>query len=195
MEDDVGLRGQQEQVRSEPEPGQQADDQREGAVGIARAGDRAIEVPTPDGLQDHRADGRQCDPGQQLANHHRPLGQQAEDGQEHGGVDDERERQRAQALGRRPDASPDRQAAEHCRSDENGGEHHECRDAVCPRADRPALVESRHVPEFLERSAERQRDPQTGPQRSREAHREPERAARQRRHFIVQLGPDDGDAG
>ena len=154
-----------------------------------------IDVPTPTDCRIREPTAAHRDPGQQLAHPERALGQQAEDGEERDGIDGERKRQSAPRARPPPDGSPDRQAAEHRRSDQQDGEHRErhgqlyARERIGPRwPSRGTLQSSWNARASASMTPRPAYALPRGPPRARS--RCPSGF-----HLVVQLGPDHRDAG
>ena len=180
-------------VGGEEEPREQADHEREDAVGGVGAGDRVVDVPAAQRLQDEQPGGGERDAGQQGAEA-RPLRrQQCEDRQEDHGVDGERAEDREGALGDGVDAAARGEAGRDGGRDERDAEDGQGEQPARPRLQATRLVHARHVPDLREGALEGDRDAEAGPQRAGEADHQGDAAPGERLDVVAQLGADDRD--
>ena len=119
VQHDVDLRRDEQQVGAEPEPREQADDEREAPVDLARAEHDAVEVDAARALEHERAQRGDRDPRDERPPALRAVAEQPEHAEEHRRVEREREDEGEDLLRDRPDrrrrarapAAPTRRAA------------------------------------------------------------------------------------
>ena len=153
-------------MRAEPEPRQQADDERERPVGLARPRDRTLDIPAPAACSASAPTAASATPGSSFTDAPRPRREQPERRPRKAA------RLTASAVPTAPNSSaagpirpPMARPAADRRRDQRHGQDSQDDESAHPRPQCAALLEPGNVPDLLERPAERERDAQTGPQR------------------------------
>ena len=148
----------------------------------------------PGDCSSERADGRQRARRAAARARAGPRGEQAEGGEESTALTASAAA-RAPAAGGAADPPAERETGEDGRADEPAAERHEHEQPAPPAPQGAAPLEPRHVPDRLERAAERERHAEARPQRAGEPDDERDRAAGQRLDLVVELRADRPGSG
>ena len=141
------------------------------------------------------ADGRQRRAREQLAHAQRPRGEEGERGEVDRSVDGQGGGEGAGILGSGADPPGDGDPGDDGRRHEPGPQRQQNEHPARPRAQGAAPREPGHVPDRLERAAERDGHPEARPQRAGEPDDERHRTAGQRLDLVLELRADDRDPG